>query len=163
MRRLLVLCVAVIALVISTVSAPALHAQADARATGVDSTTAALIEQLLGLTRAAELIAMGIENAIPQQRMSHPDIPEVFWEEFVARARSDSSRFVEMLIPIYANHLSQDHLEQLIAFYESPVGQHFAATQPLIARESMAAGRHWGAQLGAEISADLAQRGIRIP
>ena len=61
------------------------------------------------------------------------------------------------------------HLEDLtaiIGFYKSPAGTKFIAVQPEIARQSMALGQRWGAQIGREIEAEarreLKKRGIDL-
>ena len=124
---------------------------------------AALINRLLNLTKAAELAVTAMEASIPAQRAANPRIPKEFWDEFGARARRDAARLVELLIPVYDSHFSKSQLEQLVAFYESPIGQHLARVQPEIAIQGMQAGQQWGAKLGAEIVQDLLKRGIKMP
>ncbi len=149
--------------VVQSAAVPLLSAQSNPTPAETDPAKTALIHRLLVLTRATELVVSSIEGAIPAQRLANPEIPAEFWDEFAARARADTARFMRMLVPIYARHLSREHLEGLVAFYETPVGRHLAEVQPQLTRESMTAGQQWGAQLGAEVGADLAERGIRVP
>lgn len=124
---------------------------------------AALIRQLLALTKAGDLAVTAMETSIPAQRAANPGIPKEFWDEFGARARHDMPRFVELLVPVYEAHFNKSQLEQLVAFYQSPVGQHLVKVQPKITVLSMQAGQQWGAQLGAEVAQDLAKRGVKMP
>ncbi len=105
----------------------------------------------------------GIEATLPAQRAANPQIPSEFWDEFVARARSSVPALIELLVPIYAVHLTREEAEQLAEFYQSPLGRRLAEVQPLILQESMQAGQQWGAQIGAEVAQELARKGIRIP
>ncbi len=124
---------------------------------------AAAIRQLLELTRASELMVTSIETTLSAQKAASPQVPEEFWEAFTARLRSEVDRFVELLIPLYAEHFTLEQVQQLIEFYQTPLGRHLVTVQPQLARESMLAGQQWGAQLGMEVAAELEKRGIRIP
>ena len=141
---------------------PALAQQGEAAAQ-VEPEKAEAIRQLLLLTGASELMVASIETSMPVQRAANPEIPDVFWEEFVARLRADVDRFIELLVPLYDRHLTLDEIRQLIAFYESPLGKRLVEVQPILAQESMLAGQEWGGRLSMEVAADLARRGIVIP
>ncbi len=122
-----------------------------------------LIHRLLDLTKAADLAVAAMEVAIPAQRAANPRIPKEFWDEFAARARRDMPRFIEMLVPVYDAHFSKPQLEQLVAFYQSPLGRHLTKVQPEIAVQSAQAGQKWGAELGVAVGQDLAKRGVKMP
>jgi hypothetical protein len=59
-----------------------------------------------------------------------------------------------------------DALGAVSAFYRSPAGAKLLAVQPQIARQSMALGQRWGAQIGREIEQEarkeLKKRGIEL-
>lgn len=129
----------------------------------VDSGTAATIRRLLALSGSVKLALTGMEAMIPAQRAANPRIPAVFWEAFFARARRDTTQLVELLIPIYASHLSRAELEELVRFYQTPLGRRLAAVQPLISQESVQAGQGWGAAIGRQVAESLAQAGVQFP
>lgn len=129
----------------------------------VDPAKAALIRRMLELTKAVELAVTGLEASITAQRAASPQIPPEFWDEFTVRARRDVPRFVELLVPIYDEHFTRAQLEQLVTFYQSPLGRHLAEVQPRITTQSLEAGGRWGRELGVEVAEELAKRGIRIP
>jgi uncharacterized protein len=60
--------------------------------------------------------------------------------------------FAEMLAEIYARNFTIDQIHDLTAFYKTPTGQKLIAQQPIIARESMAAGQRFGRQLVADLT-----------
>ncbi|HEX2451452.1 MAG TPA: DUF2059 domain-containing protein [Gemmatimonadales bacterium] len=104
---------------------------------------------------AEDLILKSIELTLPLQRAQNPNIPAEFWDRFATRARTDVGALVDSLAPVYASRFSKAELDQLLAFYESPVGRHVAAEQPALAQESQQLGVRWGARVGASIAVEL--------
>ncbi len=68
---------------------------------------------------------------------------EVFAENF------DS--FNELMVHLYDKHYSGDDIEQLQAFFESPVGKKMIAVTPSFSRESFQIGAEWGQLLQPQI------------
>jgi hypothetical protein len=130
-----------------TSSAPA-QQQPQAPVQAVDAATAAAARRLLTASGATKLVISSMEASIAAQRDANPQIPAAFWDAFMAHARRDTTRLIDMLVPIYASHLSQRDLEELVKFYQSPAGQRFIAAQPGIVQESTQAGQRWGEMLG---------------
>ena len=124
-----------------------------------DSTKVALIHQLLTVTRSVDLAISTMEASIPAQRAANPRIPAVFWDRFLAGARTRRGDLEGLLTDVYERHFSSDELRQLIAFYQTPIGQKLTAELPAVTQESMQAGREWGRRLGAEIGAQLESEG----
>jgi len=125
----------------------------------VEPAKAATIRRLLDLTGAARLALSGMESMVPAQRAANPQIPAAFWDAFLARARGNLPQLVDSLVPVYASHFSQTELEQLVRFYESPLGKHLSGVQPLILQESMQVGQTWGAAIGREVGESLSRSG----
>jgi hypothetical protein len=75
-------------------------------------------------------------------------VGNAFWKKFRAKVRTQE--LVDMVVPIYARHFTQEELEQLLAFYQSPIGKRFVEEQPLLVRESMEMGAEWGRKLAEE-------------
>jgi uncharacterized protein len=129
----------------------------------VDSATTATIRQLLAITGTGKRMVQGIETMVPAQRAANPRMPAVFWDAFLAHARQDTTQLMELLIPIYASHLTKAELEGLVRFYQTSLGQRVAEVLPLIAQESMQAGQSWGAGIGRQVAESLAQSGVQFP
>lgn len=66
-----------------------------------------------------------------------------------------SPEFTEMIIEIYAKYLSDDDLKALVQFYQTPVGQHYAAVHAQVTKDAAAAGEQMGAKRGVEIMLEL--------
>ena len=73
---------------------------------------------------------------------------------------------IDAVASLYAQELSVEELGAVSAFYRSPAGAKLLAVQPQIARQSMALGQRWGAQIGREIEQEarkeLKKRGIEL-
>jgi uncharacterized protein len=73
---------------------------------------------------------------------------------------------IEQVASLYAHELSVEELGAVSAFYKSPAGVKLLSVQPQIARQSMALGQRWGAQIGREIEQEarkeLRKRGIEL-
>ena len=61
-------------------------------------------------------------------------------------------KMLEMMTPIYAKYYTEEDLDGLIAFYESPLGKKMASTQPLILKEVMGVVPQWAAEFGSKMS-----------
>ena len=153
-------CLMGLTLAATVLTAPVLAQQRPGPADPAKATT---IRHLLDLTGAARLALSGMEAMVPAQRAANPQIPGAFWDAFLARARRGLPQLVDALVPIYASHFSQAELDQLVRFYESPLGKHLSEVQPLILQESMRAGQSWGAVIGREVGESLARSGVKPP
>jgi hypothetical protein len=129
----------------------------------VDAAAAAAARRLLTVSGATKLVISSMEAMIAAQRDANPQIPAAFWDAFMAHARRDSTRLIDMLVPIYASHLTQADLEELIKFYQSPAGQRFIAAQPAIVQESQQAGQSWGEMIARIVGDSLQQSQTNLP
>jgi len=131
--------------------------------TKVDPATAAAARRLLNVTQAAKLAVNSMETLINAQRSANPQIPGGFWDAFIAHARRDTALLIDLLVPIYARHLTREEIEQLIRFYESPIGRRLTAVQPHISQESMVAGQTWGEAMGRIVGDSMARAVENLP
>ncbi|HET8541352.1 MAG TPA: DUF2059 domain-containing protein [Anaeromyxobacter sp.] len=118
------------------------------------------IRKLLVLTGAGQLGVQTAQQMMVSLRPLIPKAPESFWREFAARL--DPDELVEMVVPIYAKHLSAQDVKDLIAFYQSPAGKHLTAAQPLILQESMAAGQAWGQKIAQDLVRTAKAQGFEV-
>lgn len=112
------------------------------------------------------------ETAITQMmgmfKQQMPDVDASLWDdmekEFLKTSIND---LVEMLAPVYIKikikymymYMTQEDLDEMIRFYQSPVGKKFAKNTPLIMQESMQVGEQWGQQIGVKMEQRLKEKG----
>jgi hypothetical protein len=141
----------------STSPAPSAARQTPATTTAppagaLDPAKVAAIRQLLDVTGSGKMgeevidlmmqqIKQGMSGAIPQtDRLQR--FMDAFAKDF--QGRISAQQINDAIIPIYAQHLSLEDIQSLIAFYQTPAGQHVIKALPQIIQESQAAGGAMG-------------------
>lgn len=131
----------------STSQTPATGAAAPAQQP-VDPAKAAAVRELMDVTGSGKLgeeivdlltsqVQRAVASAIPQQdRMQQ--FMAAFNKNFGARVTA--AQINEAVIPVYAEHLSLDDLNALVAFYKTPAGQNVIKALPLIIQEAQTTG-----------------------
>lgn len=114
--------------------------------------------ELLRVTGAGELGVRMVYQMIDMQRQTLPNVPDEFWQDFVANVEPDDLN--RLVVPVYARHFTVDEMESMIEFYRTPVGQKLVSKLPAITAESMAVGRRWGMELGIQIARKLKENGL---
>ncbi len=107
------------------------------------------VKMLLEKTGAGNMGIQAMNQMIPSLRQMIPDAPETFWEDFMSEFSPDA--FVDAIVPIYQRYLTQDDLEAIIAFYDTPAGKKLIETQPMILQDSMEVGQQWGQEVAQQV------------
>lgn len=117
------------------------------------------IRELMELTGAGKLGVESFNQTIGMMKQAMPTVPEAFWTRYAAKVNANG--LVNRVVPIYANYFTAGEIQQLLAFYRTPLGQKLITTQPAILRDSMAAGQKWGEELAEQILKELAAEGYK--
>ena len=117
------------------------------------------INKLLKLSGSGELGVQVMGQLAQAYSQMMPNVPQKFWDEFLAEADADS--LVQLVVPIYAKHFSHDEIKELIVFYQSSVGKKMVAVQPQIVQESQLVGEKWGAEIGVRVMERLKEKGYQ--
>lgn len=95
-------------------------------------------------------------------KQTSPNVPNTYWESFSAKFKEIiGDKLVEMYVPIYQKYLTLDDLKQIVAFYESPIGQKLGVATPLMAVEGMKIGQKLGMEIVTELQNDLKEKGYQ--
>lgn len=132
-------------------SPPAAAAQSPSpgsSAPAIDPAKAALVEQLMQITGAGKVGEQYVDymTGRVQQAMAsvmpQPDRLQQFMDAFgkSLATRVTPAQVENAAMAIYAQHLSVDDLQAIIAFYKTPQGQDVLKALPLINQESQSAG-----------------------
>jgi hypothetical protein len=101
-----------------------------------------------------------VDQMVANFRVQKPEVPAGVWTEFGSFfTKTAFTDIVELLLPIYQKHFTEEDLKATIAFYETPAGQKLALESPMVVRESMQAGQQWGQKLGADFAKKLQEKG----
>ncbi|MEH2144632.1 DUF2059 domain-containing protein [Nostoc sp.] len=100
------------------------------------------INKLLEITGAKNLSRQNITQLLINVKSEYPQVPQKFWDTFAAELKIDD--MVNELIPIYNKYFTNEEIKQMIAFYQTPLGQKTITVIPQISQESTAIGTRYG-------------------
>jgi uncharacterized protein len=94
-------------------------------------------------------------------------VNELMQTKFLPRILERSHEFSELIANVYAKHFTLAELDQLIEFYNTPVGRKLVQEQPQMMTEAMGVGQRWGQAVAAEVLQEMApefdKRGLKMP
>jgi hypothetical protein len=102
------------------------------------------VRRLMALTGAEDTGRQMLDMMTSHFEQSS-SIPPGFMEKFREVAQQES--IVDLLVPVYMKHFSEEDLDAAITFHESPAGKRFLAVQPLVLQEAKEVGEQWGVRL----------------
>jgi len=118
------------------------------------------LKKLMDVTGSQESYKAIINQMIATFKVQKPEVPEKIWNEFGDFfIKSATEDMLNLLLPVYQKHLTEDDLIAAIAFYDSSSGRKFAAKTPLIIKESMQLGQEWGRKLAEDFVKKLNEKG----
>ena len=115
------------------------------------------IKTLLEMTGAGKIGVQIMDKMIATFKKSTPTVSDEFWNEFMKDVKPET--LIDLMIPIYAKHYSDEDVIQLIDFYRTPLGKKVIEKLPLISQESYQVGAEWGKKLGAQAVKQLQEKG----
>jgi hypothetical protein len=159
-----------IALVAIAVVKPAAAQAPAAKPSPTSLLLAKQIVELKGVKQMMDPVAIGVvekvKSVIMQQNfMFQKDINEVtvqLHKEFDSR----SGELVDSAARAYASHFTEAELKQILAFYQSPVGQKMIVEEPKAIEDSMRDASGWADDLSVDVMnrmrAEMKKRGHDI-
>jgi len=114
------------------------------------------INQLLELTGSGKMAIQMMNQMMNNFKTNHSKASEEFWEDFKKEVKAED--LTNMIIPIYDKHYTESDIDQLITFYNSPIGKKMISTMPQVMQESMIAGQAWGKQISEKIQAKIKEK-----
>lgn len=100
------------------------------------------IRTLLELTGTRQMMTQALDQMMAAMAGSLPGLTAKDLE--VLRGEMNIEELEGDVVLIYAAHFTREDVGQLIAFYQSPIGQKLIKEQPAVMSESMTAGQKWG-------------------
>jgi|WetSurMetagenome_2_1015567.scaffolds.fasta_scaffold386444_2 uncharacterized protein len=114
------------------------------------------IRQMLDLTGSGKLGAQIAQNVISSFREKYTYVDQNFWNELEKEIKPGD--LINSVIPIYAKYYTEEDINQIIAFYNSPTGKKMIESTPLILQESMTTGKNWSQQVSEKIIEQLKEK-----
>jgi hypothetical protein len=105
-----------------------------------------------------------IESANPGHAK---EVTDLLHDRFIPAMRERLPEFTDLAARVYAKHFTVADLEQLIAFYNSPIGKKLLAEQGAMLAEMGQLGQAWGRNVATDVMRKLApefqKRGLAMP
>ena len=116
--------------------------------------------ELFRVSHTEQTYEAAVKQMFSMFRQQQSNVPTEIWVDLEKEMNKTSMNdLISMLIPVYSKHLTIEDLNELIKFYESPVGQKYAEKNPLIMQESMQVGQQRGQKIGMEFVNKLKEKG----
>jgi hypothetical protein len=120
----------------------------------------ATLKKMLAVAGTEQTFDIAIKQLFGMFKQQKTNVPENVWSEFEQEfAKTSIDELVNMLAPVYYNHMTETDLQKMIEFYETPVGKKYAEKTPLIMQESMQVGQEWGIKMGQQFQEKLKEKG----
>ncbi len=110
--------------------------------------------EVMGMTKNVELMFTQMMNHYAE---TNPTVPTIFWTKI--REKINYNDLLEKMVGIYSKYYTSEDIDQLIKFYNTPVGKKSMSILPQIMQESMKAGEEWGVKTAEKVIADLEKEG----
>ncbi|WP_276497675.1 DUF2059 domain-containing protein [Pontibacter litorisediminis] len=107
------------------------------------------IRELLRLTKAGELGMQAINTSMETVRRTNTSVPAELWDEFEKSFTVED--LVNLTVPIYDKHFTHQEIKDLIALYNTPLGQKLLDKMPVIMQESMLKGQQYGQEVAMRV------------
>lgn len=117
----------------------------------------AMIRRLLEVNGTSALATQLLNRFVHDAKELYPTVPQNFIEEFARQVKPD--QFYALMVPVYARHFTAEEIRQLLAFYESPVGQKLVAQMPSLNADADEAVQQWNQQISRALVQQMRAKG----
>jgi uncharacterized protein len=122
--------------------------------------TEATVRELLAATGSADMGKKMLDNMFAVFRKDMKDSKaDSFFERMAAEINMNT--LVEMIVPVYQKHYTEDELRAVIGFYKTPNGKKMLEKSPLVMQESMEIGQKWGREIAEKVMDRMEKEGLR--
>ena len=118
----------------------------------IDPEKERLIRQVMSRTKEAEQAQERILQALAGMKLMMPRVPEKYWDKYRQLISIDELR--NRLIIVYDKHYTSEELNELLKFYDSPLGKKVSDEVVPILRESMEIAQGLSKRAAQSIAAD---------
>ena len=109
----------------------------------------ASVRKLMAVSGSDATLKMIPEQILSMIEQQAPALPESVKVEIQA--------LMDRMVPIYAKYYTQQDMDDLIAFYDTPLGKKLSTVQPQITLESMSVAQQWAAEIGQKVASKIMQ------
>lgn len=119
------------------------------------------VEKLVEAMQFDKSINAMMTQLIQGYSQKYPSVPKEFWTKF--QKEMNPKEFQKKLTPVYLKYYTEEDLDGLISFYNSPIGKKSMEVMPFVMRDAMAIGEEWGQEISKKVIADLEKENYLSP
>lgn len=109
------------------------------------------------MTGSGKMGVQVVSTLLDSFQKRFPSVDIELWDEFKKEIKPEE--LTTLIAPLYEKYYTEEDLDQLIAFYQSPVGKKSIQIMPQIMQESMAIGQNWGKVIVERVTKRLKEKG----
>ena len=118
----------------------------------------ASVRKLMAVSGSDATLKMIPEQILSMIEQQAPALPESVKAEIQAMFSEEALlSLMDRMVPIYAKYYTQQDMDDLIAFYDTPLGKKLSTVQPQITLESMSVAQQWAAEIGQKVASKTMQ------
>lgn len=118
------------------------------------------LKKMFEVSGSEESYQTAIRQMFSMFKQQYQNVETEQWNEIEKEfLKTSLDELTTMLVPVYIKHMTQADLEEIISFYQTPVGKKFAQKTPLIMQESIAIGQQWGMKIGKDFEKKMKEKG----
>lgn len=107
------------------------------------------IKALMQTTGSGDIGMQMMNQMIPTLKKMVPNAPDTFWVQMMEEINADEME--NLIIPVYQKYLSEEDIQAINKFNQSPSGKKLIKVQPAIMQESFTIGQQWGQNIAKEV------------
>ena len=119
----------------------------------VDPEKEKLIRQVMARTKEAEQAQERILSALAGMKLMMPRVGEKYWERYRQLISTDELR--NRLVIVYDKHYSSEELNEMLKFYDSPLGKKMSDAAIPVLRDSMDVAQELAKRAAQSVAADF--------
>ncbi|MEJ1222921.1 DUF2059 domain-containing protein [Sediminicola sp. 1XM1-17] len=118
------------------------------------------LQKMFQVSGTEESYQAAIKQMFGMFREQYSDVEAEIWNELEKEfSQTSINDLTKELVPVYLKYLTLEDLKGLIQFYQTPVGQKYAKSTPMIMQESMEVGQQWGMKIGEQFMNKMDEKG----
>jgi len=126
----------------------------------VDNAYSKTLKKMFEVSGSEAAYKTAITQMFTMYKQQYTEVSAEIWKELEKEfLKTSMNELVDMLAPVYTKYMTQDDLNGLIKFYQTPVGKKYAKSTPLIMQESMQIGQQWGMKIGQKFQEKMKEKG----
>jgi hypothetical protein len=115
---------------------------------------------LLKTSGTADFAYIIIDDVIQNYKQYLADTPDGYWEKIAVK--TDIMPFIHAIVPVYDKRFTHEEIKQLIAFFDSPIGNKWALSLKDMNQEVMKQANLFGQNIFSEINKILIKDGYIV-